>query len=121
MFRNFFLSFFDYLRKAEAYLFESSKVRCLSSAFLQTFFPAVLELHGYSVWYSWQCFELIHTVPNCTSLCYCGRYVGENLLLMPNHQSTADVPFMMTIFTARPGFAGKAMWIMDKVREESFI
>jgi 1-acyl-sn-glycerol-3-phosphate acyltransferase len=47
--------------------------------------------------------------------------VGENLLLMPNHQSTADVPFMMTIFTARPGFAGKAMWIMDKVREESFI
>jgi 1-acyl-sn-glycerol-3-phosphate acyltransferase len=44
------------------------------------------------------------------------RYVGENLLLMPNHQSTADVPFMMTIFTARPGFAGKAMWIMDKVR-----
>ena len=34
---------------------------------------------------------------------------------MPNHQSTADVPFMMTIFTARLGFAGKAMWIMDKV------
>jgi hypothetical protein len=40
---------------------------------------------------------------------------------MPNHQSTADVPFMMTIFTARPGFAGKAMWIMDKVCGDHFI
>jgi lysophosphatidylglycerol acyltransferase 1 len=39
----------------------------------------------------------------------------KNLLLMPNHQSTADVPLLMTIFASRVGFCNKVMWIMDKV------
>lgn len=39
----------------------------------------------------------------------------ENLLIMPNHQSTADVPLLMTIFSARVGFCNKVMWIMDHV------
>jgi len=39
----------------------------------------------------------------------------ENLLMMPNHQSTADVPLLMTIFSSRVGFCNKVMWIMDKV------
>lgn len=39
----------------------------------------------------------------------------EKLLIMPNHQSTADVPLLMTIFSARVGFCNKIMWIMDRV------
>lgn len=39
----------------------------------------------------------------------------KNLLMMPNHQSTADVPLLMTIFSSRVGFCNKVMWIMDKV------
>jgi len=39
----------------------------------------------------------------------------EKILYMPNHQSTADVPFLMTIFTPRLGFSGEVMWLMDKV------
>lgn len=39
----------------------------------------------------------------------------EKLLIMPNHQSTADVPLLMTIFSARVGFCNKVMWIMDRV------
>jgi len=39
----------------------------------------------------------------------------EHLLLMPNHQSTADVPLCMTIFNTRIGFSNKVMWIMDKI------
>jgi lysophosphatidylglycerol acyltransferase 1 len=37
------------------------------------------------------------------------------ILFMPNHQSTADVPFLMTLFTPRFGLAGRVMWLMDKV------
>jgi len=43
------------------------------------------------------------------------RLKKENLLIMPNHQSTADVPLLMTIFSARIGFCNKVMWIMDHV------
>lgn len=39
----------------------------------------------------------------------------SNLLIMPNHQSTADVPLLMTVFSARVGFCNKVMWIMDRV------
>lgn len=39
----------------------------------------------------------------------------ENVLFMPNHQSTADVPLCMTLFTAREHFADRVMWIMDRV------
>eukprot|EP00092_Neocalanus_flemingeri_P010647 GFUD01011469.1.p1 GENE.GFUD01011469.1~~GFUD01011469.1.p1 ORF type:complete len:353 (+),score=122.85 GFUD01011469.1:77-1135(+) len=39
----------------------------------------------------------------------------HRLLILPNHQSTADVPLLMTIFTARIGFCNKVMWIMDRV------
>jgi len=39
----------------------------------------------------------------------------EKILYMPNHQSTADVPFLMNIFTSRFGYSGKVMWLMDKV------
>lgn len=39
----------------------------------------------------------------------------SRLLLMANHQSTADVPLLMTIFSSRIGFCNKVMWIMDRV------
>lgn len=40
---------------------------------------------------------------------------NNRMLLMANHQSTADVPMMMTIFSSRIGFCNKVMWIMDRV------
>ena len=36
-------------------------------------------------------------------------------MVLPNHQSTADVPLLMSIFTARIGLTNKVMWIMDRV------
>jgi len=39
----------------------------------------------------------------------------SHLLLMANHQSTADVPILMSIFSTRTGFCDKVMWIMDRV------
>ena len=43
------------------------------------------------------------------------RAGGDNVLFMPNHQSTADVPLCMTLFTARRSLAERVMWIMDRV------
>jgi lysophosphatidylglycerol acyltransferase 1 len=43
------------------------------------------------------------------------RVTDENVIFMPNHQSTADVPLCMTLFVARPNFADRVMWIMDRV------
>lgn len=43
------------------------------------------------------------------------KFQEENVLFMPNHQSTADVPLCMTLFTARKNFADRVMWIMDRV------
>jgi len=40
---------------------------------------------------------------------------SKRLLVLPNHQSTADVPLLMSIFTARIGLTNKVMWIMDRV------
>jgi len=37
------------------------------------------------------------------------------LSILPNHQSTADVPLLMSVFTARLGLTNKVMWIMDRV------
>jgi len=42
-------------------------------------------------------------------------FSSKRLLMMPNHQSTADVPMLMTILSSRIGFCNKVMWIMDKV------
>ena len=39
----------------------------------------------------------------------------QKLLILPNHQSTADVPLLMSLFTSRLGFTNKVMWIMDRV------
>ena len=43
------------------------------------------------------------------------KVTRDNILFMPNHQSTADVPLCMTLFTARKNFADRVMWIMDRV------
>jgi len=43
------------------------------------------------------------------------KVTQDNILFMPNHQSTADVPLCMTLFTARKNFADRIMWIMDRV------
>ena len=40
---------------------------------------------------------------------------SQRFLYMPNHQSTADVPLCMTIFSAKNRGPQKIMWIMDKV------
>ena len=39
----------------------------------------------------------------------------QRLLILPNHQSTADVPLLMTIFSSRIGFCNRVMWIMDNI------
>ena len=41
--------------------------------------------------------------------------LSKKLLILPNHQSTADVPLLMSVFTARLGLTNKVMWIMDRV------
>lgn len=37
------------------------------------------------------------------------------ILLMPNHQSTADVPMCFTFMAPRYAVPGRVMWIMDKI------
>jgi lysophosphatidylglycerol acyltransferase 1 len=39
----------------------------------------------------------------------------EPALLMFNHQSTSDVPLIMSAITSRPGVTQRTMWIMDKM------
>uniref|UniRef100_A0A0K2UUM2 Phospholipid/glycerol acyltransferase domain-containing protein n=1 Tax=Lepeophtheirus salmonis TaxID=72036 RepID=A0A0K2UUM2_LEPSM len=41
--------------------------------------------------------------------------LGKECLFMPNHQSTADVPYLMALLASKPGIAAKIMWIMDKI------
>ena len=43
------------------------------------------------------------------------QLLSKKLLILPNHQSTADVPLLMSVFTARLGLTNKVMWIMDRV------
>lgn len=40
---------------------------------------------------------------------------GGVTLLLPNHQSTADVPLMAAVMAAKPGSAAGVMWILDRL------
>jgi len=42
-------------------------------------------------------------------------FSSKRLLIIANHQSTADVPMLMTVMSSKIGFCNKLMWIMDKV------
>ena len=37
----------------------------------------------------------------------------HKLLILPNHQSTADVPLLMSIFTARMGLTNKVLLLIE--------
>lgn len=41
--------------------------------------------------------------------------MGHRTLVLANHQSTADVPILMTAWNPRPGILPNIMWIMDRV------
>ena len=43
------------------------------------------------------------------------RIVNERTLVIANHQSTGDVPMLMTTFNAKPDVLPNLMWIMDRV------
>lgn len=40
---------------------------------------------------------------------------GRRTLVLANHQSTADVPMLMTAWNPRPDVLPNLMWIMDRV------
>ncbi|XP_038212906.1 acyl-CoA:lysophosphatidylglycerol acyltransferase 1 isoform X2 [Zerene cesonia] len=40
---------------------------------------------------------------------------NQRTLVLANHQSTADVPILMTAWNPRPGVLSNLMWIMDRV------
>ncbi|XP_013196604.2 acyl-CoA:lysophosphatidylglycerol acyltransferase 1 isoform X2 [Amyelois transitella] len=41
--------------------------------------------------------------------------MGRRTLVLANHQSTGDVPLLMTTWNPRPGVLSNLMWIMDRV------
>lgn len=41
--------------------------------------------------------------------------MGSRTLILANHQSTADVPMLMTAWNPRRGLLSNLMWIMDRV------
>ncbi|XP_043283801.1 acyl-CoA:lysophosphatidylglycerol acyltransferase 1-like isoform X2 [Venturia canescens] len=43
------------------------------------------------------------------------KIVNEKTLVIANHQSTADVPMLMTTFNAKPDVLPNLMWIMDRL------
>ncbi|XP_014475232.1 PREDICTED: acyl-CoA:lysophosphatidylglycerol acyltransferase 1-like isoform X2 [Dinoponera quadriceps] len=43
------------------------------------------------------------------------KIVNERTLVIANHQSTGDVPILMTTFNAKPNVLPNLMWIMDRV------
>ncbi|XP_012278780.1 acyl-CoA:lysophosphatidylglycerol acyltransferase 1 [Orussus abietinus] len=43
------------------------------------------------------------------------RIISERTLVIANHQSTGDVPMLMTTFNAKPNVLPNLMWIMDRV------
>ncbi|XP_065343289.1 acyl-CoA:lysophosphatidylglycerol acyltransferase 1-like isoform X2 [Cloeon dipterum] len=43
------------------------------------------------------------------------RVMDQTVLVIANHQSTADVPLMMGCFNAKEGVLSNLMWIMDSV------
>ncbi|XP_015111406.1 acyl-CoA:lysophosphatidylglycerol acyltransferase 1 [Diachasma alloeum] len=43
------------------------------------------------------------------------RIVSDRTLVIANHQSTGDVPILMTTFNAKPNVLPNLMWIMDSI------
>lgn len=43
------------------------------------------------------------------------KIISEKTLVIANHQSTGDVPVLMTTFNAKPNVLPNLMWIMDRV------
>ncbi|XP_071561575.1 acyl-CoA:lysophosphatidylglycerol acyltransferase 1 isoform X1 [Temnothorax nylanderi] len=43
------------------------------------------------------------------------KIISEKTLVIANHQSTGDVPILMTTFNAKPNVLPNLMWIMDRV------
>ncbi|XP_058805821.1 acyl-CoA:lysophosphatidylglycerol acyltransferase 1-like [Phymastichus coffea] len=43
------------------------------------------------------------------------RIINDRTLVIANHQSTGDVPILMTTFNAKPNVLPNLMWIMDSV------
>ncbi|EFN62499.1 Acyl-CoA:lysophosphatidylglycerol acyltransferase 1 [Camponotus floridanus] len=43
------------------------------------------------------------------------QIINEKTLVIANHQSTGDVPILMTTFNAKPNVLPNLMWIMDRV------
>ncbi|XP_060819085.1 acyl-CoA:lysophosphatidylglycerol acyltransferase 1-like isoform X2 [Bombus pascuorum] len=41
--------------------------------------------------------------------------ISERTLVIANHQSTGDVPILMTTFNAKPNVLPNLMWIMDRI------
>ena len=72
----------------------------------EKFFNLVLEIVA-----SWNYAANYHIIESGDSL---DDILHQTFLFLPNHQSTADVPICMSIFTSRHRCAGKIMWIMDE-------
>ncbi|XP_050524291.1 acyl-CoA:lysophosphatidylglycerol acyltransferase 1-like [Daktulosphaira vitifoliae] len=62
-----------------------------------------------SMW-SWSAGYNIVEVGDDIRLC-----LNDRTLVLVNHQSTADVPMLMTNFNAKPGVLPNIMWIMDRI------
>ncbi|XP_034189753.1 acyl-CoA:lysophosphatidylglycerol acyltransferase 1 isoform X2 [Osmia lignaria lignaria] len=43
------------------------------------------------------------------------KIISERTLVIANHQSTGDVPMLMTTFNAKPNVLPNLMWIMDRI------
>lgn len=43
------------------------------------------------------------------------KIISERTLVIANHQSTGDVPMLMTTFNAKPNVLSNLMWIMDRI------
>lgn len=43
------------------------------------------------------------------------KIISEKTLIIANHQSTGDVPMLMSTFNAKPNILPNIMWIMDRV------
>ncbi|XP_017883978.2 acyl-CoA:lysophosphatidylglycerol acyltransferase 1-like [Ceratina calcarata] len=43
------------------------------------------------------------------------QIISERTLVLANHQSTGDVPLLMTTFNAKPNVLPNLMWIMDRI------
>lgn len=43
------------------------------------------------------------------------KIISDRTLVIANHQSTGDVPILMTTFNTKPNVLPNLMWIMDRV------